>query len=178
LRIQACTSCELCNLAYNKKDISKGYGKLYGWIGGRKKCRYMFVGLNPSYNRFPNLEYAFGGPNQNQGAGKEFVSMLKRINFFEEIYCTNLVKCSTTTNDVSYENMQSCFSFFLLELEILCPEKIIAMGKKVFEGLFEFLSEKQIKIPLEFIWHPSYVFSYRRKSEICYQEKIESICKR
>jgi very-short-patch-repair endonuclease/uracil-DNA glycosylase len=100
--IQACTRCELCDLDYNKKDIAKGYGKLYGWKGGTKKCRFLFIGMNPSYNRFPGHEYAFGGVEGSPGSGRKFNELLKETGMFEEIFCDNLIHCLTSPKTKIY----------------------------------------------------------------------------
>ena len=57
-RIHKCDKCSLCSLTINQKDLSKGYGKLIGWKGSTKKCRFLFVGMNPSHKRYPELEFA------------------------------------------------------------------------------------------------------------------------
>ena len=77
-RIQTCTKCELCNLKYNKKDISQGYGKLYGWLSSAQ-CKFMLIGMNPSHNRFSGHEYAFGGTEGSPGPGQKFNQLLKEI---------------------------------------------------------------------------------------------------
>ena len=92
--IQRCDSCDICNLAFNKYNYDKGYGKLIGW-GGKSEIKYFFVGLNPSYRRFKEHMCAFGGENASLGTGKEFVDILKELKIIKNSYVTNLVKCST-----------------------------------------------------------------------------------
>jgi len=176
LRIQACTSCELCNLAYNKKDISKGYGKLYGWRGGQKKCRYMLVGMNPSYNRFAGHEYAFGGVEGSPGPGKKFNGLLKEAGIFEEIFCDNVIHCSSSTNEIQMSWAQACFSHLVDEIDALQPEKIITMGRQVFTMLSDLFREHNIEILIKNIWHPSYVFSYGRSTPDEYKKTILRAC--
>ncbi|MDD5649365.1 MAG: uracil-DNA glycosylase family protein [Candidatus Nanoarchaeia archaeon] len=174
-RIQACTNCELCNLEYNKKDISKGYGKLYGWRGGHKKCRFMLIGMNPSYNRFSNHEYAFGGVNGSPGPGEKFISLLKEISIFKEVFIDNVCHCSSEDNTIKLVWAQSCFKYIIDEIEVLRPVKIITMGSKVFDFFKILSSANNIKIPIENIWHPSYVFSYRRATKNEYKEMLLKI---
>lgn len=176
-KIQACTKCELCELVENKKDISKGFGKLYGWRGGIKKCRFMFVGMNPSHNRFAGHEYAFGGIDGSPGPGREFNKLLKETGIFDEIFCDNVVHCSTSSNSINDLYSKACFSFLFEEIQVLKPEVIIAMGKQVFEILLSFFKENNIQIPLKSIWHPSYVFSYQRSSREKYKTLILEACK-
>lgn len=176
-QIQVCTKCELCELEYNKKNISKGFGKLYGWRGGTKKCRFMFLGMNPSYNRFAGHEYAFGGIEGSPGPGREFNKLLKETGIFDEIFVDNIVHCSTSANSINDTYSKACFQFLLEELQILKPKIIIAMGKQVFEILLDRCRENNIQIPLKFIWHPSYVFSYQRSTKDEYKAFILQACK-
>lgn len=175
-KIQTCTKCELCNLSYNKKNISKGYGKLYGWRGGEKKCRFLLLGMNPSYNRFAGHEYAFGGRDGSPGPGKKFNSLLKETGIFEEIFCDNIIHCSSSTNEIQFSWAQACFSHIIDEINVLQPVKIITMGRQVFNMLNVLFKEHDIQLPIENIWHPSYVFSYQRSTPEEYKERILRVC--
>jgi uracil-DNA glycosylase family 4 len=176
-KIQACTKCELCQLVENKKDISKGYGKLYGWRGGKKKCRFLFVGMNPSYNRFAGHEYAFGGVEGSPGPGEKFNNLLKETGIFDEIFCDNIIHCSSSTNAINNAWSRACFPFLLEEVKVLKPQIIIAMGRQVFEILLNMCRENNIRIPIKSIWHPSYVFSYQRSTPEEYKAFIMQACK-
>lgn len=171
-KIQACQKCELCNLEYNKKDISKGYGKLYGWSNGISKCRFLLVGMNPSHSRFPGHEYAFGGTEGSPGPGQKFNVLLKEAKVFDKIFVDNIIHCSSETNSINSDWAQQCFEFLKGEIEILNPVKIITMGRQVYDMLKILLIEHDIKIPIENIWHPSYIFSYQRESLEKYKEMI------
>lgn len=151
-RIQACTSCELCDLEFNKKDVTKGFGKLYGWRGGMKKCRFLFLGMNPSHRRFEGHEYAFGGRDGSPGPGKKFNDLLKESGLFEEIFCDNIIHCSSTTNEIKNHWAQACFPHLFDEINALKPEKIIVMGRQVFEMLLKLFEENNIQIPTKLIW--------------------------
>lgn len=174
-KIQICTNCELHKLECNVKDISKGYGKLYGWKAGQK-CRFMFLGMNPSYVRFPQHEYAFGGIKGTPGPGEKFNSILKETGVFDNIFCDNIVHCSSLTNEIKLSWAQSCFTHLFEEIKILQPKKIIVMGKQVNNILNSIFIENNIKIPISNIWHPSYVFSYRRATVNEYKEMIIRVC--
>jgi uracil-DNA glycosylase family 4 len=173
-KIQCCKRCNLCELALNKLDIQKGFGKLLGWKGGNKLVKYMFIGLNPSYNRFPNIKYAFGGRDFEEGTGVEFIKILKDIGILEDSYVSNLVKCSSTDNDIKREYVEQCLWFLKEEVEIYQPEKIIALGKKVD------LYIKELNVIPEWydyhtIWHPNFCVSYARNRLPEYINKIKEI---
>jgi len=172
--IQNCTNCELCNIECNKKDISKGFGKLYGW-GGRK-CRFLFLGMNPSRIRFPGHEYCFGGIEGSTGVGKKFNVLLKELNFYNDIFIDNLVRCSTLSNKINFKEAEVCFEHLENEIEILKPEKIITLGREVFSILNKLFEKKHIKISIANVLHPSYVFRYNKISLSTYKESINKVC--
>lgn len=176
-KIQKCSKCDLCDLECNKKDISKGYGKLYGWSNGISKCHYLFLGMNPSHSRFPGHEYAFGGIEGSPGAGQKFNILLKEAGVFDKIFVDNIVHCSSLSNSISLSQSLQCFEYLQEEINILKPIKIITMGRQVFEMLNILFVEHGIKIPTTNIWHPSYVFSYQKETPEKYKEMIIKSCK-
>jgi len=176
-RIQSCSKCSLCSFEFNKKDVAKGYGKLYGWRGGSKKCRFFFVGMNPSYNRFAGHEYAFGGIEGSPGPGKKFNDLLKETGLFEDIFIDNLIHCSSDSNQINFESAQCCFEHLKSEIDVLEPEKVVTMGRQVFNFLAKLFGDNNIKIAMENIWHPSYVFSYQRATPEEYKTMILKVCK-
>ena len=175
-KIQSCIKCKLCELECNKKDISKGFGKLYGWKGGTLKCRFFFIGINPSHSRFPEHEFAFGGIEGSPGAGKKFNHVLRETGFFEEIFVDNIVHCSSFSNMINYHCAKECFEYLHEEIKILNPEKIISLGKSTFDILSQLFVENNIQIPIENVWHPSYVFSYNKSTPEKYKEIIVKAC--
>lgn len=176
-KIQSCQRCQIAKLSFNIKDISKGYGKLYGWKGGEKKCRFFFIGMNPSYRRFERLEYAFGGKDFSEGTGVEFVGFLKKMGIIDESYISNIVKCSTTDNKINDVHISHCIEYLIEEYEILKPEKILAMGKDAYNALLMNLDrDSELSYKLFSIWHPNYVMSYHREKIPQFLKKIEKIC--
>jgi len=174
--IQNCNKCELSKLVFNRQDVKKGYGKLYGWTNGIN-CHFLFLGMNPSHKRFENQQYAFGGLSGSPGPGKRFNKLLRELDFFNEVFVDNIIHCSTVTNQIDFSCASACSSFLLKEIEILKPKKIIAMGKKVFEFLIKIFEEKNINLPIVCIYHPSYVFTYKKFTFQQYKEMINNVCK-
>lgn len=162
-KIQSCNRCSLCELSFNKLDIQKGYGKLLGWQGGAKDVKYFFVGLNPSYNRFANLKYAFGGADFNEGTGVEFVKILKDIGIIENSYVTNIVKCSSSNNNVDENIIKQCVRFLKVELMLYKPEVLITLGKKVDEYFNDNGNIVPAGVKYVNIWHPNYPITYKRE---------------
>jgi uracil-DNA glycosylase family 4 len=172
-KIRLCKKCELCEYRFNKNDIKKGYGKLLGWKGGSKPTKYFFVGLNPSYNRFKNLKFAFGGPDFKQGTGVEFINMLKSIDILDESYVTNLVKCSSPDNDITYQQFLSCVRFLKVELMLQKPEIVIALGNKVDSCLNK--TDINVRYIYRVVNHPNYVISYKRDKMNEYVENLRRL---
>ena len=172
-KIRLCKNCDLCELPYNKSDIKKGYGKLLGWKGGNKPTKYFFVGLNPSYNRFKNLKYAFGGLNFKDGTGAEFIEMLKNIGILEESYVTNLVKCSSQSNDITYQQFLVCVRFLKVELMLQKPDIVIALGNKVDSCLTK--TDINVRYIYRTVHHPNYVISYKRDKMFEYIENLKRL---
>jgi uracil-DNA glycosylase len=171
-KIDSCKFCGISELFFNKKNIEKGYGRLYGWSGGSAHPKYFFVGLNPSKNRFKNLEYAFGGEDFEEGTGAEFVKMLKDLDVLRDSYVTNLVKCSTTTNTVSTSYMERCFKILQEEIDMIDPKVIIALGSEV----YHFLTLQNLNIPVVRVWHPNCVISYNRDKMKEYNGQLKKVC--
>jgi uracil-DNA glycosylase family 4 len=169
--IDSCNKCSLHSLDINKKDIKKGYGKLYGWKIG-DEIKYIFVGMNPSYNRFEGLEYTFGGYDFNKGTGIEFIKLLKDIDVLKDSYITNVVKCSSFDNKIKSENVKSCLEIFKEEIKENNPKMIIALGNDV----YDFLINENLGVEIIKIWHPNYVFSYNREKINDYKKIIEELC--
>lgn len=177
-KIQECKKCSISKLVYNIKDVERGYGKLYGWKGGNKKTRFFFIGMNPSFNRFKNTEYAFGGRDFEQGTGVKFIKILKDLNIIDECFVDNICHCSTKNNKINDEEIASCLPYLLEELENENPDKVIAMGKQVYNTLLQhFTRDNKYLYKLYTIWHPNYVISYQPALMPEYIEKIKEICK-
>lgn len=170
--IKHCKGCELHELCYNQEKIQKGYGKLIGWGNNLEKCKFVFVGINPSHKRFPELQYIFGGEKGEKGHSEKFMTILEEIGLLEKIYFTNLVKCSTEDNKINNFHKEKCFLYLSEEISEISPVKIIALGNEV----FDFLKKKMNKDNIVKVPHPSYVFRYGKITIEQYKEMILKAC--
>jgi uracil-DNA glycosylase len=159
-----CRMCELCDLEVN--DNSKyylGYGKLLS-RQFTEKPKIMIVGLNPSHERWPGLVFHYGGfctfhNKYDNKAGHKLLQILNELNVLDLCYITNIVKCSTTSNQVTEDNMDICSQHLIQEILYTSPKLILATGKQV----FDFISRIDIgDVKLEFINHPNYYFTYNK----------------
>jgi len=165
---QNCTKCQWHLLEYNdnsKKDI--GYGKLYSFEGA-DTIKYMFVGMNPSKNRYKGLRYAFNANAEdydNDKSGWLLTTLLKKLELFDNSYFTNIVKCSTKSNSIDNYDMQMCVHHLMNEVETVRPKYIIAVGSQPYDFLIKFKKEELEKLGVKTIkkvYHPSYCLSYKR----------------
>jgi len=170
-RIVDCNKCILCKLQFNdnsKNDL--GHGKLLGKIGKSSNDIFM-IGLNPSRIRYKGSgEYVFDDKIENDNSMGKFIKLLKELEMYDNLYMTNLVKCSTTNNVVDQSYMETCFENNLkLEIGIIKPKIIVAMGNDV----YNFLKDKIKKI--QKITHPSYYFSYNKGIVDNYKVELKRI---
>ena len=159
-KIQLCTNCELHKIKCNIKNINFGYGKLYGKMFG-EQILFFLIGQNPSYRRFSQSEYAFGGNDNKGGFGDNFCKMLEELDILKYCYITNIVKCSTNNNEkFSYESLKECSKYIIEEIRILNPKKIIALGNIVYDSLMLLKIGSLFNKELIKMYHPNYYFSY------------------
>jgi len=156
-QIQSCSVCELHQFHCNVKDISKGYGKLYGRAYGETPV-FFLVGENPSYNRFPKLEHAFGGHIKIGGFGNQFTELLEEVDILKYCYITNLVKCSTPTNKIGPDQIISCQPWLLKELSLINPQVVVALGSVAENALRTWIPHSLVRA-----YHPNYYLSYNRQ---------------
>lgn len=117
-----CSSCQNCPLS--KLEVNKDFVKPSGY----PRARIMFVGMNPSNNRCSTA--VFGGEDDRH---KSIVNeMLKGVNLTRDnIYVTNILKCSTADNKFDPELALRCAGKFIDELAIVDPDLIICLGNEV-----------------------------------------------
>lgn len=177
--IQKCNKCELSVLKYNVKNKDIGYGKLLGWFGGNDNAEFMFLGMNPSFNRYPDLEYAFGGKNFSKETGIEFIKILNDVGILCNSYITNVHKCSSEYNTIDFDNCEICSCYLKEELELVKSKVLITLGNvvskfvKYSKSISEYLIYSNMKVIN--IYHPNYVISYNKNKLKEYTEIIKKI---
>ncbi len=124
--------CDLCN--FSKEEVNKELGATYGY-GGQ---HVMIVGLAPSYKRNKDFKYPLSKEYDNFTAGILFKA-LEEISWpIDKTYFTNIIKCSTSSNNriPDFNELDICYNtFFLQELFLINPLGIICLGNFVFEYL-------------------------------------------
>ena len=131
---EACISCKMCPLGWS--DATKdGYKKDphvfadYDFLGWQ---RFMIVGQNPGWN-----EVKEGVPFVGQ-SGKNFENALTLGTPWSrsDFYITNAVKCFTTGNrQPNPKEVDRCEPFLRMEIEIIRPVFVVALGATAFNML-------------------------------------------
>jgi uracil-DNA glycosylase family 4 len=162
---QTCTSCPLGDLLVNHRGKKlPGYGDIGSPV--------LFVAQNPAWNRKGGL--VFGGTSQNDVT---FIRALERIGVRrDEVFVTNVVKCSTIRNVVP--DIDPCSTLWLRrELSILNPALIIAVGRvaSLAFPLSTYSGTRARKpIPVVRIAHPG-LYLHRRIGERYHEEFTRTI---
>ena len=159
--IENCTNCDLCK---NQRPL----------LDNKVSCDVMWVGLSAKKVLDVNTDTPLGD-NTNSG---------KLIKLIEEeltdltFYKTNLVKCLPLDNNkLRYPTtleMEACIHNLILEVNILKPKVIFALGKVTYNFISKYLKGN---FKLIYIEHPSYIFVYKRKFIDDYIEKVVSLCR-
>lgn len=151
----ACQNCHLSKLEVNKDFVKPS---------GYPRARIMFVGMNPSNKRCSTT--VFGGEEDRH---KTIVNeMLKGVNLTRDnIYVTNILKCSTADNKFDPELAKRCLGKFIDELAIVDPELIICWGNDVAQMFnvgndFNIYTNGHYKVAK--CYHPSYYVRQGGKS--------------
>lgn len=166
--INYCNDCQLCSREVNKKDFSKGYGKLIPVIRSFYP-KYLIVGMNPSNSRLANTEIPFA-INDSDNKNEVFLNILKKYGIYEKSVITNSVKCSTENNKITHKDFKRCKHHLEAELEIFRPTYIVCLGDNVrtlIEASTAFKNTEIIQI-----YHPAYQYTYRKLTEQEYEHHI------
>lgn len=121
--LQSCSKCSIGSLPVNTRKPNSSFGKVIGF--GNQESEILFVAQNPADKR-----HGFGCFEINdKGANKIFHDTLSRVKINrQDVFCTNLVKCSTADNKKPSDFVKNCSEVFVGELEFLKPKIIVAVG--------------------------------------------------
>jgi DNA polymerase-3 subunit alpha len=153
-----CDNCPLQKLPFNKEVIT---------ATGYPRARIMFVAMNPSNKRELSGHRNGGVFGKADNINHDIMKrMLTSVNLtFNNVYITNIQKCSTENNKLDYDVLPKCIERkFAEELAFVDPELIICLGNEVSKifGIDKFdervYTNGDYKIATAY--HPSY---YSRK---------------
>lgn len=114
--VDTCSQCSIASLTVNLNR-----SKLRGM---EKKSNLCFVGQNPSYYRSGDRDF------YTSESGKILTRALNKVGLDrEDVFVTNVVKCSTPTNKpLKKVVIQSCLPYLIRELALVHPKLIVALG--------------------------------------------------
>jgi len=170
-------SCENCNLCNNQKPL----------LDKQSFSDILWVGL--SAKKVDCIETSIPLSNDTN-SGKIIESIEKEFNNLY-FYKTNLVKCLPLDekNKLRYpekEEMEACFENLIYEIKTLKPKIVFLLGNKVANFVIKNLNNKKFlssipnslketinNITFETVYHPSYIYVYKRKEKDIYIENIK-----
>lgn len=136
--------------------------KVKGWLGSKD---VMFVGPNPSCNRFPTPQTDF------------FYHLLQK-NGFENAHLTDLIKIRATNNEADKiidKYFKNQIKILEKEIDIIKPKLIVIMGNRAKESIKRFNWKKG---NLVYIYHYSLRFEWQKERFIRDIKKIKKINRR
>jgi DNA polymerase len=153
-------SCELCELCKSRNKAVPGCGSC--------SANLVFVGEGPGAD-----EDAQGLPFVGR-AGKLLDKMIAGMGLNrDDVFICNVVKCRPPGNrDPKAEEILSCFPYLKAQLDVICPDVIVALGAHAARTLLNtnraigelrgtvhefYVSEDSEPIPLIATYHPAYL---------------------
>lgn len=142
-----------------------------GYLGTQN---IMFVGLNPSMENASVKSKGYS-PSDN------FLYTMLREYGFQNAHITDFLKVGRKNKEINEHlknkiEVETNLKFLRKEIDITNPKIIVTMGRKC-ESLFKkYLVD--IKIPLLYLWHYSYVFRGKKKEaekKIKYSSQMKKI---
>lgn len=144
--MQSCKDCDLSKLDVNIRRENTDCGKVLGYGNGSK---VFFVAMAPSFWR-----HGFYCFRENDfGGNKLFHDALDAVNWSrEDVYVTNLIKCSTYKNAPLEEHeIEMCKHRVLEEIRLWKPKLVVPLGKQVTKFFDGHIYRKHL-------WHGCIVF--------------------
>lgn len=179
---KACSVCTMCELGL-KEATRNDHARNPHVFSNMRPHRFMVVGQNPGWDELAANEPFVGaaGNNFNVEIGKHNLSR-------NDFYICNTVRCYTTNNQRPTErHISRCESFLRMEINIIKPKLLIALGSVAFEqlcpgvkfssSLKTIVKSEKYQVPVFPIYHPSPVNFRDSSRKELFQEQIALMCK-
>jgi len=159
-------NCRKCSLWRFRRKVIVGEGPI--------PCDFFFLGQNPG-----KMENELGRPFVGR-SGKYLDKLLSLAGLSrEEIYLTGAVRCPTPKNRrPTTEEIKACGEFLKLQLKVVNPKLIVAMGGIALEALQvknnvmkihgKILELRDIKVFVTF--HPSAVMRFPKIRKLSFKD--------
>lgn len=176
--IEQIKKCEKCGLCFNQKPL----------LDMEKKCQVFWVGL--SAKRVESDVDIPLSPDTNTGM---IIQKIEETCHDIITYKTNLVKCLPLNEKqkLRYPNnneIDCCFEHLLNEINTMSPQIVFLLGEKVYSSVgkhlkikfnkwedFDFYYKEVDGVYYVPIYHPSYIYVYKRKKIDEYIYGIERV---
>lgn len=178
---KTCIACSMCELGL--KCAQKGHVKRDPHVfSNMQPHRIMVVGQNPGWNELEAGQPFVGA------AGKNFDAEIAKHDISrEDFYICNTVRCWTKDNAKPEEkHRQRCEPFLQMEINIIKPRVIVALGGVAFsqlcpdakfgESLGKLVSSRY-GVKVFAIYHPSPVNFRDGSRKVAFQNQIATMCK-
>jgi DNA polymerase len=175
-----CHVCPMCELGFRpaKRGEEQHDPHVFSNLNPSK---FVVVGQNPGWNEVVRGEPFVGD------AGQAFDSEIAKHGLSrDDFYICNVVRCFTPYNTKpTHNNLQQCEPFLRMELGILKPQLIIALGSVAFEQLCPDknfsdsllkLTKSKYNVPVFPIYHPSPLNLDEGGRRSAFAEQIRLMC--
>ena len=176
-----CTACSMCELGL-KPAIKNDESRDPHVLSNLNPTRFMLVGQNPGWDELRVREPFVGA------AGANFDREIIKYGITrEDFYICNTVRCFTSGNSKpSDKNIIRCSPFLQIEINLIKPKLVVALGAVAFSALCPGISfSDNLKkivvspvydIPVFAIYHPS-PLNFRDKSRLdIFQDQVRVLC--
>lgn len=178
---RACTACSMCELGLKcaEKDGQRRDPHVFS---NMKPHRIMLVGQNPGWNELKLREPFVGA------AGRNFDEEIAKHGMSrDEFYICNTVRCWTQGNAKPTEkNKQRCEPFLRMEIHLIKPLLIVALGAVAFSQLcpehafgesLKQLKASKYGVKVFPIYHPSPMNFRNGSRRSAFEGQIRIMCK-
>lgn len=175
---QACLACSMCDLglkiAYNGK-----IGRDPHVLSNMKPHRIMIVTRNPGWTELERREPLVGE------AGKILnLEILKNGLKLDEFYISHMVRCYCQEQPSS-ESIEKCEPFLRMEINLIKPKLVVALGENVFEQLcpttafsdsLKKITKSKYNIPVFAMHHPSPLYLRDSSARAEFEGQTRVLC--
>jgi len=182
---EACMNCGMCDLGWQTGDDVEQYNPhvFSNFDPAVRLPEIMVVGQNPGWNEVCQKQPFVGD------AGKNFDNELFKHDVDRKhLYITNAVKCFSKGNKKPYEEqVNACEPFLRMEINIIKPQFIVALGALAFNllcpgedyrsNLGKITKSKKFNQKVFAIYHPSPLNLSNADRRSKYEKDIRKLCK-
>lgn len=178
---EVCHNCTMCELGF-KRAVRDDKIKKPQVFSTMTPTRFMVVGQNPGWNEVVRKEPFVGD------AGAAFDAEVAKHGLSrQDFYICNAVKCFTEGNTRPLpQHMDACEPYLRMEVQILKPKLVIALGSVAFEqlcpgvaftaALGKITKSAKYGVPVFPIYHPSPLNLDEGGKRAAFEKQIELVC--